>query len=145
MKKEKKKRLSRHDTYLSAIAMWAEELGYKVEHIAIPEEKEKVDLILRNPKNNRKAYVEIEVTYQQQKQHTDKIKRRWELIQQDRNKGEDSVFLWIGVKKRDLISQAIRAKIENPENEYGKTLFSCLSYSDQNEVRIALLRCLGDE
>jgi hypothetical protein len=136
--------LDRHDTYLSSIAFWAEELGYKIEYIAIPGKKD-VDLILRNPKNNRKAYIELEVTYQQQKTHTDKIKRRWEMIKEDRAKGEDSIFLWIGVRKRDLISQAERAGIKNAEDEYGKTLFSCLAYSDQNEVRIALLRCLGDE
>lgn len=135
---------SRHDYHLAVIADWAEELGYRVDYKAIPSKKD-VDLILRNPKNNRIAYVEFEVTYQQQKTHTEKIKRRWETIKKDQENGIDSVFLWIGVRRRDLISQAKRAGIQNAEEEYGKTLFSCLSYSDQNEVRVALLRCLGDE
>jgi len=43
---------------------------------------------------------------------------------------------------RDFISQAQQAGIPDPEQEYGKRLFSCVSYSDQNEIRVALLRCL---
>jgi len=136
--------LSRHDTYLSSIAYWAEELGYKVEHIDIPE-KGGVDMVLSNPRNDRKAYIDLEVTYQQQIQHTKKIRARWGAIQKDLQNGVDAIFLWIGVRKRDLISQAERARIPNPDAEYGKHLFSCLTYSDQNEVRITLLRCLGDE
>jgi len=132
----------RHKEYLAQVALLAEELGYTVEHLGIPHNTIG-DMILRNPRSGRRAYIELEVTYQQQVQHTPKIASRWDAIQEDITKGEDAVFLWIGVRRRDLISQADRAKIPNAEQEYGKRLFSCVSYSDQNEIRVALVRCLG--
>lgn len=134
----------RHDAYLWQVASLAEELGYTVEHVDIPSTIG-IDMVLRNPRNNRKAYVELEHTYQQQKAHTEKISTRWNSIQQDIKNGQDAVFLWIGVRRRDLLSQAGRAGIPEPEAQYGKYLFSCVSFSDPDEIRFALLRCLGDD
>ncbi len=135
-------RRERHEAYLSQAALLAEELGYKVEHLDIPSTTG-VDMVLRNPRNDRKAYVELEHTYQQQRGHTPKLRNRWDSIQQDIEEGRDVVFLWIGVRRRDLISQAGRAHIPDPDAQYGKYLFSCVSFSDADEIRVALLRRLG--
>ena len=139
-----KKSLDRHRSYLSQTALLAEELGYNIELLNL-ENAPGSDMILRNPQNNRKAYVELEVTFQQQIGHQRKVFKRWQQIQNGMTKGEDAILLVIGARRRDLISLCKRAGIPDPEQEYGKRLFSCVSYSDQNEIRVALLRCLGGD
>ncbi len=139
-----KNSLDRHRGYLSQMALLAEELGYNIEFLNL-ENAPGPDMVLRNPRNNRKAYVELEVTFQQQVGHQRKVLKRWQQIQHDMAEGEDAVLLVIGARRRDFISLCERAGIPNPGQEYGKRLFSCVSYSDQNEIRVALLRCLGDD
>ena len=102
-----------------------------------------VDIIISNPKNERVALIEVEVTFQQQKQHQAKYKRRWEDLKKEIKKGKDVILLIVGVRRDDLIRLLKRAEV--PIEEYGKRIFSTLSYTDPNEIRSILLRCLGDE
>lgn len=135
----------RHRAYLIQIALVAQELGYNIEFLNRENRPGEPDMILRNPRNSRKAFIEVEVTFQQQKGHQRKALNRWRRVQSEIAQGGDAVILFIGARRRDLISLCERAGIPNPEQEYGKRLFSCISYADQNEVRSILTRCLGDE
>ncbi len=132
----------RHSAYLTQAALLAQELGYNIEFLKSGNAPGP-DMILRHPSSNRKAYVEIEVTFQQQTAHQTKVKDRWDRIQEDISDGEDSVMLVIGARRRDLVSLCERAGIPNPEQEYGKLILSCIGYSEPDEIRIALIRCLG--
>ncbi len=141
----KKDALERHRSYLSQIALIAEEMGYNVDFLNLENKPGEPDLIVVNPKNGRKAYVEVEVTFQQQVAHQRKVRNRWERIERELKEGKDSVLLMIGARRRDFLSLCERAGIPNPSGKYGKILFTCVSYSDQNEIRASLLRCLGDD
>jgi len=132
------------------VALLAEELGYNVTYLNLENKPGEPDAIIENPKNGRIAIVEVEVTFQQQKSHQKKIANRWKKVQQYINQGKDAVLLVIGARRRDLISICKRAEKNfsvniRPELEYGRRIFSCVSYSDQNEIRAVLLRCLGDD
>ncbi len=143
-------RRERHRAYLSQVILLAEELGYNAIFQNLNNTPGEPDAIIENPKNGKIAIVEVEVTFQQQKSHQKKIANRWRKIQEYRRSGRDAVLLVIGARRRDLISLCKRAETNyniqiNPEEEYGITIFSCVSYNDQNEIRSALLRCLGDD
>ncbi|GEM_PF-3057204 len=135
----------RHGAYLIQIALLAEELGYNIEFLNRENRPGEPDMILLNPRNNRRAFVEVEVTFQQQKSHQRKVLDRWQRVESEIAQGGDTVLLFVGARRQDLISLSERAGIPNPEQEYGKRIFSCISYADQNEVRTILTRCLGDE
>ncbi len=138
----------RHRSYLSQVILLAEELGYNIVYANLRNTPGEPDAIIENPKNGRRAIVEVEVTFQQQVSHQKKIADRWRVIQQLKSEGVDAILLVIGARRRDLISLCERAErnynVEiNAEQEYGRTIFSCVSYADQNEIRAILIRCLG--
>jgi len=142
------KKDQRHRQYSGQVRLIAEELGYNaIFDNTVANKPGWPDLILKNPKNNRIAVVEVEVTFQQQKSHVEKMGRRWKELQRlvKNSKAKSGVILVVGARRRDLISVCSRAKIPRSELKYGKIIFSCVSYSDQNEIRVSLLRCLGDE
>ena len=134
----------RHESYARQVGLLADEMGYDVEG-QWTNPPGVADLVVTNPKNGRIALMEVEVTFQQQLGHVTKLANRWGEVLRSAAEGRDMVILIIGARRRDLIAVCQRAEIPDASSEYGRRIFSCVSYSDQNEIRAILLRCLGDD
>lgn len=133
-----------HELAMASVAKIAQEMAYNVKDLNYSNAPGP-DIRLVNPKNDREALVEVEVTFQMQITHKRKYKARYDEIVAKAEEGQDIVLLVIGAKRRNLVSLLIRAGIKNAEYEYGRRIFSAVSSGDQGEIRAILLRCLGDE
>ncbi len=141
MKKNVTKPPDEHEGAIANTAKVARELAYNIIDLNY-ENKPGPDLIIQNPKNGRVAWIEVETRFQKQKQTASKYQRRYsEIIE----KGEDVILLITGVSRDEITGWTSDNEPVLPGEEYGKTIFTCTSYYDLNELRAVLLRCLGDD
>lgn len=127
---------------MARIAEMASELAYDVVDLNYSNGPGP-DLQLKNPKTNRLALVEVEVTFQQQVSHKKKYRKRIDAIAAAESQGTSTVLLVVGVKRRDLLALLKRAGVASADSTYGVTVFSAVSAWDQAEIRAVLLRSLG--
>jgi hypothetical protein len=132
---------SSHPVAVAQIWELANELAYDVQ-VNCPNAPGP-DLRIVNPKTKRQALVEVEVTFQQQKSHQRKYKKRHDALNAETESGREAVLLVIGAKRRDLVALLKRAGVANAGSEYGTRIFNAVRSRDQGEIRAVLLRCLG--
>lgn len=103
-----------------------------------------IDLEIKNPKNERIAIVEIELSYASQIRNREKLGKRWNDIKVRLGNGEDVVFLIFGISREILLRDFSRAPASVPDacKEYGKSVFSVPAAEESYQIQIALLRCL---
>lgn len=131
-----------HELAVLRISNVAHELGYKVLERRITPGPGP-DLVIRNPKNERTAVVEVELSYASQIQTRSKFGHRWREIKDD----ESKVLLVFGVSRTLLSTDLSRkpANVPDAVEKIGIRVFSAPGSEETSQIQATLLRCLGDE
>lgn len=136
-------RIKAHELAVIKVNDIAHELGYEIE-LSQERPGPGPDLIVRNPKNNRTAVIEIELSYASQIQTRQKFGTRWREVKASK---DDRILLVFGVTRylleRDLGREP--ANVPDALEQFGIRVFSSPSAEEKSQIQASLLRCLGDE
>jgi len=88
---KRKKAPDEHEGAIANTAKTAKELAYDITDLNY-ENLPGPDLIIRNPKNGRVAWIEVETRFQKQRHTADKYRRGWQEIKEITKKGKDKVY-----------------------------------------------------